>query len=837
MSTVTCSHCGQQYAVAQVPPGKKLKCAKCGGLIAADTAESTKSGDAPSKPPAASTDSFFSDELGATLTGSMPSGVRLELPQTSTGQGLFASPGRLIAAGVVLFIVFAGLIVYTLYPSAPVQEPLARAASASAKKAPSTIETSSAEVSSANAPLPATSANAVAAASPSPSKPKPTATADSTTSSEPAPSADMIESARDAVVHLTAKNPDGQPFKTGSGFIIDRLKDAKWPWAKVRLVTPRPVEGDLWLVVTNRCVISGAWSVDVRLRSGAKLEALAVVHQDLARDLVILALDKAPDDLKVLPLADVDEAKEEREVAALGHIGLEPMTSRGTIQSVCETKDLPKDMAEWVVGSVDQQWIQASAAISSADSGGPLVTAEGKVVGINAWVVDGEKKTTYAIHSRYLRELLSQTTNGHTLWPFWIVGSHEAYYNFGNRVEWPESKINEELTRAMQEGLEDWPESRVNEELTRAMKRFLENGWKPGSRAGYATYQTAAHMLCLAGSLGYHQPARRTIIESLAVKTWDFDTEVAVVNRFAVQSWKERLGLALILGRVRLINKLNARRFWIELWGRDIVVAVTVPSTSEMPPLAVGDHVAVFGYRVGMTNETASMPIKADSVAAGLVTKVTLPEPPADSALLAAYDMLSRNRAAPGCQDRIRKFVNSFPTVVPMLGQTSVHWHRIVLNRHGRQFDAVRITIPKELPCDLIWSFNNPGEAIESWGVLPVKNYSLAWLAKSLNTRGVQPPGLSKEESASVIVQGLAHGQLITGDDFLMWFLFKDTEPRTVALATRLVPVDSFNPADGTSLGNTMRDGVAFSAEILSRSAKAMRDTPAAKPTSSAVEK
>ena len=54
--------------------------------------------------------------------------------------------------------------------------------------------------------------------------------------------------------------------------------------------------------------------------------------------------------------------------------------------------------------------------------------------------------------------------------------------------------------------------------------------------------------------------------------------------------------------------------------------------------VADSDEVAVFGYRVGYADESPSLPRQVHNVLAGLIVPVTLPAPPEDTALLAAYD-------------------------------------------------------------------------------------------------------------------------------------------------------------------------------------------------------
>lgn len=790
----------------------------------------TKRSARPAGAKANSDDALFAAELARSSPGLQQKVIPLNLQGSRQEGDWLSSPVTWAIAGIATLVLFAGIGTYVMFrPASSADESLARAAISKVPvKRSENSEAAAAVVEVAAATTPDVSSAA------KPSVPKPSGSATGTAGPKvKLPVADLIESVRDAVVHITVKDDEGEPFATGSGFVIGRFPDHKWKWVpsekkeeeakaddkktKDGEEADEPqheIEGDVWLVATNHHVVAGSSKVTVRMHNGKNYEALGMAAHDQKRDLVILVLDNAPDDLKVLPIADPKEARQGEEVVAIGHpIGFDFTVSTGIISAVRGTKDLPEEVAEWVDAPGDQQWIQTTAAISSGNSGGPLLTMYGEVIGVNTWVVKIGENLAFASHSKHLKEMLGKAydpegKNGvnMTLSRFSAAKPAEVAFKIGDRDEWLETEVREELTRAIE--------------------RALAISWKPGSRGDYVNFQSAALMFTLAEIYRYKVPESAKTLESLRKKKWDFESEVGPINRYAILSLEEKQWPMFMLGKVSRVNKLNSRHFWLDLSGRGFMVAVTVPSTAEAPKLAVGDQLAVLGYRVGYADESPSLPRKVHNVLAGLIAPVKLPEPPEDTSLLAAYDLIKHDRYDQGCEECIRKFVNSFARALPMLGKTAVRWQRFDLNSRGRQFDAIRFSVPPGLHSDIVWAFNDPEEAVESWGILPVKNFFMPWEEHALRVKGVVPPGLTKEEAKSIVVQGLGGGLLVPGEDYFLWFTFKDAEPRRTILATRLVPVGSFDPKKNEHLEVAIREGYAFKPEVLAKATKALREMP-----------
>lgn len=158
-------------------------------------------------------------------------------------------------------------------------------------------------------------------------------------------------------------------------------------------------------IVTNNHVISGGKSLKVRLPSGNIFDA-KVIRKDPSNDLAVLKIEAK--NLPFLPVENSTEIKRGEKVYAIGYPqseiqGNEPKLTDGIISSLSGIRDEPTSF-------------QISNPIQPGNSGGPLFTEEGKVIGVVVATLDAiavAKKTgsipqnvNYAIKSIYLAELL-----------------------------------------------------------------------------------------------------------------------------------------------------------------------------------------------------------------------------------------------------------------------------------------------------------------------------------------------------------------------------------------------------------------------------------------------
>jgi putative serine protease PepD len=177
----------------------------------------------------------------------------------------------------------------------------------------------------------------------------------------------IYEKVSDGVVEITARGvasdasgpfgPAQEGEATGSGFVLD-------------------TEGH---IVTNAHVVDGASSLSVRFADGREAAA-TLVGSDSSTDLAVIDVDVPVSELDALELADESSVDVGDAVVALGSpFGLESTLTAGIVSAIDRTIEAPNGYA--IDGA-----IQTDAAINHGNSGGPLLDASGKVIGVNAQI-------------------------------------------------------------------------------------------------------------------------------------------------------------------------------------------------------------------------------------------------------------------------------------------------------------------------------------------------------------------------------------------------------------------------------------------------------------------
>ncbi|MGH9048488.1 MAG: S1C family serine protease [Acidimicrobiia bacterium] len=145
------------------------------------------------------------------------------------------------------------------------------------------------------------------------------------------------------------------------------------------------------VIVTNNHVVADANSIEVAFSDGATLPA-EIVGRDAAADLAVVKVDAT--DLPVVELGDSETVQVGDDVVAIGNaLALEGGLSvtRGIISGP------PREVVAEEIGITLDAVLQTDAAINQGNSGGPLVDARGRVIGINTAIAGQAENVGFAI--------------------------------------------------------------------------------------------------------------------------------------------------------------------------------------------------------------------------------------------------------------------------------------------------------------------------------------------------------------------------------------------------------------------------------------------------------
>jgi len=183
------------------------------------------------------------------------------------------------------------------------------------------------------------------------------------------------------------------------------------------------------LVLTNNHVIRGATAIRVVVPGTGKSFTAHVVGYDVSDDVAVLQAGHASN-LKTIPVGDSDSVTAGQSVKALGNAGgtgaLRPAS--GTVTGVDRGITVSDDQggSESLAGM-----IETNAPIQPGDSGGPLLNADGQVVGMDtaANIGNGSEQTAsagFAIPINKATSIAQQITHGDASHQFGRNATREA---------------------------------------------------------------------------------------------------------------------------------------------------------------------------------------------------------------------------------------------------------------------------------------------------------------------------------------------------------------------------------------------------------------------------
>ena len=217
-----------------------------------------------------------------------------------------------------------------------------------------------------------------------------------TISTVPAQTApEIAEKALAATVYLEMQDSNGLPLGIGSGFFV---RDN--------------------LIATNYHVIEGAARGRAKLVGQFSTYTIeGVTATDKTNDLALLKVTVSG--INPLPLGNSSDVKIGETVYVAGNPkGLEGTFSDGIISS---RRD-----------QYTKERLQMTAPISPGSSGGPVLNSKGEVIGISFMTLVGGQNLNFAIPSRHLTELLTESTQAKPLAEGNRSISAETYYTWGN---------------------------------------------------------------------------------------------------------------------------------------------------------------------------------------------------------------------------------------------------------------------------------------------------------------------------------------------------------------------------------------------------------------------
>ena len=181
---------------------------------------------------------------------------------------------------------------------------------------------------------------------------------------------EIVDKCNPSVVQVVLSNDQKEELGIGSGFIIG----------------PE-------MVATCYHVVAGGASAHVKTAEDITYPVAGVVVADKEHDIAVLKV-KRLDDLPALPLGDARKVTTGEPVVALGSpLGLGGSVTEGVVSKVREFEKF---------GDV----IQVSCAVSPGNSGGPLLNAQGEVIGIVSFSLEAGQNLNFGIVINTLQELL-----------------------------------------------------------------------------------------------------------------------------------------------------------------------------------------------------------------------------------------------------------------------------------------------------------------------------------------------------------------------------------------------------------------------------------------------
>ncbi len=192
---------------------------------------------------------------------------------------------------------------------------------------------------------------------------------------------DAVEKTKNAVVKIDVfkKQKDGKlrPAGSGSGFIFSS-------------------DG---FVFTNSHVVEGADKIMVSLLNENEIEGF-LIGKDPDTDLAILKI--YTEGYSVAKLGDAQQLQIGQFVIAIGNpMGYQHTVTTGVVSALGRTLRTQS-------GRLVDNVIQSDAALNPGNSGGPMITTEGEVIGVNTAIIQGAQGLSFSVDINTAKEIAQQ---------------------------------------------------------------------------------------------------------------------------------------------------------------------------------------------------------------------------------------------------------------------------------------------------------------------------------------------------------------------------------------------------------------------------------------------
>ena len=142
-------------------------------------------------------------------------------------------------------------------------------------------------------------------------------------------------------------------------------------------------------ILTNLHVVQEAEKITVTFADGTESPA-GIVNVQPDNDMAVLRASKLPDDLQAATMRSTGDLQPGDEVVAIGFpFGIGPSVSSGVVSGLGRAFRSPEG------GQIMSNLIQFDAAANPGNSGGPLITMDGQVVGIVTAILNPSSARTF----------------------------------------------------------------------------------------------------------------------------------------------------------------------------------------------------------------------------------------------------------------------------------------------------------------------------------------------------------------------------------------------------------------------------------------------------------